>query len=461
MTRVVTMMILLLVFLIPQPSNAQESSACHEPTGTAPPAFEYEFESSEDLGEIFSPQIVDYLHTTGSTEGMVEAIGELSDEDQPLIDAQVFEADLTGDGEVNVLVSVNVTWGAGYNNVLAVFGCVDNAYQTLSTLTSGDFFDIGGAPPTTIVSVADMNGNHRPEIAQRRGLVQQKYLEAVNIYEWNERELVEVFTTGFSLGYFDSVAVVDNDNDSETLELVIGDRWGYGQATAYAVIEIVRWRPIQVEYGWDGETYDLTCQFFTDDPTTRFETMHSAETHRACGHYDEAMERYQELLNNPDLAAWASAFALEPLEIEDMGAFAAELENAYVRAFSYYRLAQLHLLEGDVEAAQSMLEMAQAEFSVGEHGYQYVAMTEALVNHFNESNDLGEACNVAEMRYNEVRESGDDPGIPYFVVEYSDGMISQSPFYWDSGKINSSDPDDIFNVPASVSDMIQIPICIN
>ena len=101
-----------------------------------------------------------------------------------------------------------------------------------------------------------MNADGRPEIVSRESVVFQKFEEAVRIYEWDGETLAQTFSSGYSLGFFDDVRIENVDDRPETLELVIGDRWAYGQAVATAVIELIRVRPVEEIYGWDGEGYE-------------------------------------------------------------------------------------------------------------------------------------------------------------------------------------------------------------
>jgi tetratricopeptide (TPR) repeat protein len=414
----------------------------------------------DDLGDFFTPHVVDYLNITGSPAGLEDAIIVSSDPEQPMVTVQSFEADITGDGESNLLVSVTSRWGGVYNNLIAVYACSDGMYITLGILSFSDFFNFSDDPPTTIVAVTDMNNNQRPEIVQRRGGAVQKFEEIIDIFEWNDGEMVQTFSTDYSYGAFNSVDVMDVDEVADTLELVVGDGWGYGQATALSINEIVRWRPIERTYAWDGDTYAEICHVFNDSPTTRFETLHSAETQWACGDYDTAMANYQALLDNDEWESWPWTIGLDLSDVDDVEAYVSELESAYLRAFAYYRIVQLQLIDDNVDAALETLDAAQTDYVIGQQGYQYVAMTAALVEAFEETDDLAAACVEAEMVYEQVRENGDDPGIAYAPPEEYAGTSFQFPFYWDSGKVNSSNPDDMFNAPPDIADMLSFPICI-
>jgi hypothetical protein len=70
---------------------------------------------------------------------------------------------------------------------------------------------------------------------------------------------------------------------------------------------------------------------------------------------------------------------------------------------------------------------------------------------------MNTACEAAEDAFNTVRDTEQDPPIPYFI---NDGTTWTFPFYFNSGKSYSADPDNLFNVPADVADIVFTPVCL-
>ena len=302
-----------------------------------------------------------------------------------------------------------------------------------------------------------MNDDHYADIVTRQGMVTQKYLEAVRIYAWDGESLVQVFDSGFSLGAFDDVRVENVDDDARTLELSVEDRWAYGQGVATGVIELSRWRSIEDVYAWDGEAYTRICRRFTDKPATLFETLHSAETSRACGDLEQALSDYQRMIDDTTLQSWAMAAGFGP-EASDPDSYVNRVERAYLRAFAYYRIAQIQLARSDLEAARETTQTALSLYPQGLPGYQYAAMTGALLDRFDSAGDPNEACAAAERTLQSVRSDGSDPGIDP-VAARMDPSIGWG-FYYEGGFNYASDPDDIFAVPEAISSMISIPVCL-
>jgi hypothetical protein len=456
------MMILhLIVLLLLWSFGVQEIANCPTPDSLSAPSFSYQYEAGEDLAEKWNQQVLDFLNTTGSTAGLIEAIQAtqpLADQ-QPTITAEIFEADMNGDGSPDQLVNINLAWGAGYNRVLSVYGCSSSHYALLSTLTGGDFFDRRAErPPTQIASVVDMNTDGSAEIISREITVTQKFHEAARIYSMVDGRLIQVFDSGYSLGFLGNIEIRNADNNLQTLGLLLNDSYAYGQGVALGVIELIRWRPIQTVYAWDGQTFTANCRYFTDNPTTLFETLHSAEAYRACGNFNAALAAYQRLIHDSTLLTWAQdpefTFASD-----EPNRYAIQAERAYLTAFAYYRSAQIELASGNVQAARDIADNMLTAFPPGQQGHQYAAMTSAMATAYEQSEQLDMACNAAESALEEVHQSGTDPGIDPDLVYY-DHSLGWG-FYYYSGFNYASDPHDIFTVPEAIDDMVKTPVCLS
>ena len=66
------------------------------------------------------------------------------------------------------------------------------------------------------------------------------------------------------------------------------------------------------------------------------------------------------------------------------------------------------------------------------------------------------ACEAAESAFNSVRDTDADPPIPYYVDDPT-GWVA--PFYFDSGKAYNANPDNLFDVPDDIGNIVFIPIC--
>jgi len=95
--------------------------------------------------------------------------------------------------------------------------------------------------------------------------------------EWDGENLALTFREGPNYGAFRDVRLLNLDENPATLEMIVGYYYAYEEENAQAYIELTHVRPIDMIYQWQGETLTLQCRHFADEPTTFFETLHSAD----------------------------------------------------------------------------------------------------------------------------------------------------------------------------------------
>jgi hypothetical protein len=253
------------------------------------------------------------------------------------------------------------------------------------------------------------------------------------------------------------------DGFTAPLYNVVDYFYAYEEETASAFIEYNFVRPIAMIYGWNGSEYSLICQRFTDRPALRLTLLHSAETLRACGFYDQAAVYYQQLLDDASLEAWPDYVNSVPplLYPESLDSekqqrrYASALEKDYLPAFAGYRLVQLALNDQRPGEARNLLQRLQKNYRPGDHGYIYVAMAAALVENYSQTADLELACRAAAEVFDDTRSSQPDPGI-----DYLDDPVIQYGFYFSGMRRYGSDPDNLFAVSAEIDSVVNIPICL-
>src|SRR6185369_1307805 len=123
--------LLTVVFLMAFSVLADNHTQC-QIRETASPRINFDPTLTDNLTaeDIFEPQILAYLNSGASIEGLVPAIEATSQD--PKIFAQTVEADFTADNQTDVLVLFNVSWGAGFEGYLNLYTCNDASYQNLS-----------------------------------------------------------------------------------------------------------------------------------------------------------------------------------------------------------------------------------------------------------------------------------------------------------------------------------------
>jgi hypothetical protein len=454
----------LFALLVVSGTSAPSTAPCGVPSGAALPEIVFPYEGDE--AEYFSTRIMDYLNARGSTEGLEAALESSATDDIPSIAATTLTAELTGDATADVFVMVDWSWGSGFGLLLNLYTCAENRFVHLDTTryetvspTSSD----AGAP--TLVLAADLNANDIPDILIRKPTVEgMKGHDTLAIYEWDGQTLTRTTSIGPNYGSYRHVRFESLDADPSTLEINVGYFYAYEQETAMAFIEYNITRPINMLYRWNGRGWQQICRHFDDEPTLRYQVLHSAETLRACGFYDKAAVFYEQLWLDRDLEGWSGSswpgvvFPQGVAEAEQAD-YLTTLERDYLRAFAGYRLMQIAVLMDNPHAVEHHLERLTAEYPLGTHGHAYAVMARALWDHYQQSQNLSESCGEAERAFEQSHSSA-DPGIEYVEEPMGDQTFEYG-FYFANGRRYSSNPDNVFNVPDEIDGMIQIPICLD
>jgi hypothetical protein len=456
-------MVGLVVFLlVAVPASAQNAPTCGSPTGKPAPAFTFHKQNDSDAdAKQFSDQIVQYLNTTGSIDGLQAALVAIHAENEPVFKAQVIESDMTGDNVPDILTNVTVSYGATYGEYLSLFTCSDNGYSLLDTILGGGWELGGNSIQASVIYVVDMNNDQRREIVlDYQTLVGSKGGEGLTIYEWDGSKLAALFALEPEYGTFSGVNLTNHDSNPATLELAIGQSYAYGGNVATSVGEILDWRPVDTLYQWDGTTFTLTCTYFTDEPTQLYRVLQSAETRRACGDYDAAITYYDKLWNYDELQTWDyQGWLIIPDSVEDKNAYSGNLEQTYLAAFAGYRLLQIDLATDYLTGAGDIANQIRLRYRRGTPGYGYAAMAAALWENYQVTHQLEDACAAAETAYHAAFEKGGDPGIQYYEDNIN-GQIIHYGFYFYNGFVYAPDPDHLFDQPESLDPFLSIPICL-
>jgi hypothetical protein len=360
---------LMLICLLIITVAAEDSSTCLVSTQDATLQINNDWYTYDIWYDMLTEAVTDYLNTADTTENLVEAIESA---DREVITAQTTVVDVNNDSSQDIILMTVLWFGSGYNFQIAAYTCENATYRLLGDIRFGEFGD--GA---TLELIADTNGNYLREIIVRSTSIPRKYYESFDFYEWNGSEFALIFQTGWEYGGYGDFFFTNFDENPATLEIVVERTYSYGEATAEAYIELWLRRPVNVVYKWTGNTYEMFCEYFTDDPMVLYQALHSAEAYRHCGHYDEALYAYQRILglsynDEPTLEATGGSFALDPEAMGEMDS--AEVERDYLTAFAYYRVIQIYLHRNDLWQAGSTLENLRSQFPVGKRGYRYTAM---------------------------------------------------------------------------------------
>lgn len=449
---------LILLFLLVHPVTAQDRTLeCGGSGAISDITFASDENHSLDDG-LYHEQVVDFLNNSESSQTLVSYFAGLELSQTDIGFAQAIVADITGNGQLDVLTVIHSRFTFFPTEVIvSLFRC-DSDYHLASSL----IFPAPEGRQVEISNAIDLNNNGRVDVLLRYNeVIGMKYHETVRLLEWDGTALETTWGSGPVYGSHGDLRLSNLDADPTTLELTVPYHYAYESGTATSVNQFIFVRDIETVYTWRDGDWQAGCTHFADDDELGygFTTLHSAEVWRACGEFDEAGALYFQLWSGglpllPEF--WRTVPSIvypDDLPPEERLDYAATIAGRYLSAFAGYRLIQLDIHDGNLQAAEDRMTSLHNNYSSGEHGYLYVAMAQTLLDEMQNGASLDDACIAAEETFQQVRESDDDPGIAYFAE-------APGGFYWYSGFNYGSNPDDLFAVPPNLANMIHTPICL-
>ncbi len=460
----------LLTLLWLSPTLAQPQFSCGQGAGQPAPTISYQPGDDADLTlgiKQFEGKILDYLNAAG-TDGLQTALNAaglngLPDPEGsyfPRTTSDVIEAEFTDDNSPDVLINLTINDPTRYAELLILNTCTNTGYKQLDAILNnaqGDF----DMPATAVQYALDINNNQRRDIILTREWPSgMTYSRSLDIYEWDGNKLAQTYSIGPDLGLSPHPLLENRDDDLATLELVVGNTYGYGQSVLNSVNEIPFRRPVEELYHWNGTTYNLVCKRFTDSPDLLVMAVHTAEVALKCGDFTSASQTYLAIWSTNDWQPWGqTASVVIPSNVTDAAAYIADVERNYLQAFAELRLMQISIAQGNTSNTEDLLVGMQNRHPIHSQGYIYTAMADSLYKTLQQTNDIEAACTAAQQTFQAVKASGDDPGIDYQTMT-ENGQTRKLHFYDDGPVQVSSDPDNIFDVPPDIQDMIDMPVCL-
>ena len=370
------------------PAKSEAPASFHPPS----------MESFRSLAEAFEPQILDYLNSQGSADGLQIALSSLSlnlDDIAWKTKAQVYTIDATNDSVPDIIIGLifstdEYDFSDGF---LWVFSCSEGKFQKVHSeyIGSIQFSENDG-----IREVRDMNLNHIPEIVY-------SYIDNVGahgyftrpffILEWDGTHFADLIeykgfydpsvTVAYATVYNGDGDIIDTDGD-DTLELVLSN----GIAGHYGGPQRRRTDIL----AWNGEAYSLS-RWEYEPATYRFQAVQDGDDATRFGDYQQALASYQKAIFDEALFGWQAGYYLDlyaptpPVPDPD--------ERPRLEAYARYRIVLLHTVQGNFAAAQTVYETLQMKFQPDAVGYPYAELAAAFWNEFILTEDISSACRKA------------------------------------------------------------------
>lgn len=385
------------------PPAVSQTNACPARMPATPPAFTYDSTllDERDLEAMVAPQILTYLNIVGVPDGLAQALAVPISDRARIHAVEVMQTDVTGDALPEVLIQFGVSYGTGdggFDGLLLLFGCEDGAYVQWH---ASQFYGWTCDQPIGFSKIEDTNANSVPEIfhtyVANAGI--GGCWNTFRVLQWDGAALLPAHwdwafvgsagayaNCGFAAYISDQPRLLpentggswqftDVDAD-QTAEILIVNPGDSGSGVYYPCAEIWEWS--------DADTLTLGCiqRYVTADlfRANIAELLATAEDALFCGYAPAAVEHYRLIITNPDLPNYPYP---RDSSID---------ERAYLTAFAYYRLLQIHTSRADHDAAAVDYAALRETFPPDTPGYAYAEMARVFWEALGAEADLQAAC---------------------------------------------------------------------
>lgn len=370
----------------PEPSITPTLS----PVAECPPPGEAISIKVDDLLELeFEKKIAAYLNARGSADGLQSMLTNLKyamlDENNPeQVKAEVITVDVTGDGIGEVLVSITIPYGNGIGETtLSSYMCKRGEYvpQVLfarrgAGSAAEGIYTGGGAE---IFKIRDMNMNGIPEVIFS---VNWPNYSEFYIAEWQEEQFESLVPRylGSSFEWISRIPI-SSDTDLFQIKENSGDN----------LIDFVITRPHECSafagclplrtrtetWSWNGEAY-YPNQIEYSQATYRFQAAVDGDNATRAGDYEAALAFYQQ--------------AIFDEQLEDDWPDDNPLDRNIIEAYARYRILLLRIIQGHLEAAETVFENLLMKFPEGTVGYDYAALATVFWDEYLRDDNFESAC---------------------------------------------------------------------
>jgi len=379
------------------------AAECPKPSGATQPPLTLDTVFAAYLNpEEMKPDagILGYLNIHGSAVGLEEAITSLpaplpADFPPQTLPAHVFIRDVTNDTVPDVIVEIVFPEGGGSTSGLWVFACNEGRYESISYFLLGDRDNDEGH--LKIEAIRDMNLNGVREIVLRAPDLHGG--DRLFILEWNGTDfasMVEYQSPDFEWGgnygqpvYWipaeGPVVITDTDGNG-TLEVVVTML-----SLEFTIAPMAPDRDRIETWAWNGYVFTLVRTHHSP-PKYRFQAVLDGDEATGNGRYAEALTFYQQAIFDEKLWEWSQGYdpyssLVTPAPNPD--------ERARLSAYARYRIALLHIVQGNLREAQVVYDALQSKFPAGAVGHQYAELAKVVWEEYQASQSVAAACGKA------------------------------------------------------------------
>lgn len=298
--------------------------------------------------------ILNYLNAGGLLTDLIEGLEAQYAAAPP---RPVAQADLTGDGEMETIVSLLAAdvFADPKPGALLLYNCEEESFRLVQMEFPAEGF---GAP--RIVHIQDINADGVNElIVSSAACSEDTCYEDARILGWDGvqyRNLLEGSTADLP---FPDLQITDFDLDG-IFDLEVASK-GFGTVAAGPQRQVIRHYAYNPQAGkWLLTFESLGASSF------RIHVLHDADTALRNGDYAVALVLYGQVINEAALVDW-----IHPAS-----------ERAVQAGYARYKSIVTYALLGDLDAAARELELFIAASPLNTPGYPYREMADAFLNGF-------------------------------------------------------------------------------
>lgn len=298
--------------------------------------------------------ILNYLNAGGFPADLAEGLEAQYAAAPP---RPVAQADLTGDGEMETIVSLLAAdvFADPKPGALLLYNCEDGAFRLVQLEFPAEGF---GAP--RIVHIQDINADGVNElIVSSASCNEDTCYEDARILGWDGvqyRNLLEGSTADLP---FPDLQITDFDLDG-VFDLEVASK-GFGSVAAGPQ------RPHIRHYAFDGEAKKWLLSFEAPGASSfRVHVLHDADAALRAGDLPVSLVLYQEVIQDDGLIDW-----IHPSS-----------ERAVLSGYARYKSIVAYAMLGDLDGAARALEAFIAASPPNTPGYPYREMADVFMNGF-------------------------------------------------------------------------------
>lgn len=365
---------------------------------------------------VLEPVVLAYFNDGGTPDNFVTQLNDTlafeSDYGPLTWRVQAEAVNVMGDTANEQVVQVAITDTSRpdtfIQGVLWVLECDDGAYQPHRVADiHGNRGEQDGhfSPESGLLMATDVTGDDRAELvisSITNIAIHANYTRVFRVYYWDDaegdfRQIVYPYET------FEGRATVDDvDGDGINQLIVTSPAFRHHNVTEWSRLS----RATSTIYRWNGHELYPYCFRSAGQPTYRVQAVQDGYYAIRCGDDEAALAAYQQAIHDDSLLTWREAQNLCPgCEDQDLGAWQYEVEQRYgpdidshntqrLIAYAHYRSVMLYAVLGRIDEAQAEYATLQADFPGGTAGAEFVALADAFLQTYIETEDRIAACDA-------------------------------------------------------------------